>query len=222
MPQEEKMKKAVYMILLAGLAIMVISAPAWAKKAGEVKDGKYIDGDYKFSFTVPDGWGVDIKQSKSPLRLVMTQNQAPIPQHFLNGGEDYAQTPTMVVFADTTSLTAEQFLNALNDSNVKSEQKKFFLQKLTIITKPHDVLKEKDITIAGIPAKVGEYKQLYQVDVSVRGTDKSNQVTNYKGGSIFIGVKNNMVYLFYIIFEYQYNNQYIGIFNAILGTLKIE
>jgi hypothetical protein len=103
------------------------------------------------------------------------------------------------------------------------------MQKLSIISKAHDVLKEKDMNIAGIAAKIGEYKQYYTVEVSERitdgadrGSDKAKIITNYKGGTIFVGVKDGMVFLFHMIFEYQYNAQYMGMFNGLISTLKFE
>jgi len=214
------MKNVLCVILAAGMLCMVAAAPVFAAKAGDIKDNVYTDTDYKFSFKVPDGWGADVKSSKSPIRITMTQNSAPVPQQFQNGGEDYAQIPTFTVLVDTTSVTADQFMKNLTDPKFKSEQKKFFMQKLTIISKPFDVQNEKSINIAGASAKSVQYKQRYTVEVNERGSDKSNVVTDYKGGGIFVVVKDGKVYVFHMIYEYQYNSQYLGLFDAVTASLK--
>jgi len=214
------MKYTLCVMVAVGLFCILIAVPAFAIKSGEVKDNVYTDTDYKFSFKVPDGWGVDVKNSKSAVRVTMTQNSAPVPQQFQGGGEDYAQIPTLAVLVDTTSVTADQFLKNLTDPKFKSEQKKFFMQKLTIISKPFDVQNEKSLNAVGGAAKSVQYKQRYTVEVNERGSDKADVITDYKGGAIFAVVKDGKIYIFHIIYEYQYNAQYLGLFDAAVGSLK--
>lgn len=216
------MKQTLYVILATSILCLMIAMPAFATKAGEIKDNVYTDTDYKFSFKIPDGWGTDVKSSKSAIRISMTQNSAPVPQQFQSGGKDYAQVPTLSVFVDTTSVTADQFIKNLTDPKFKSEQKKYFMQKLTIISKPFEVQKEKDVTIANAIAKAVEYKQRYTVEINEAGSDKANIVTDYKGGSIFAAVRDGKIYLFHIVYEYQYNAQYMGIFNAVTSSFKLQ
>lgn len=224
------MKKLVMLLGTTVLLITLAVSPLSAKKAGIIANDTYTDDEFGFSFATPNGWSIEVKNAKSLIRVAMTQKSYPSPKHFQGGGEDYTQIPTITVFADTTTLTVENFVKSLFDPEVKSEQKKFFMQKLAIISKPHDILKSKDVNIAGVTGKIIEAKQRYTTEVAEkgtaddpeRGTDKSKIVTNHKGGAILFVVKGDKVYVIHLICEFEFYGQNSDLFNSILGSLKLN
>ncbi|MDD4051197.1 MAG: hypothetical protein PHR28_04765 [candidate division Zixibacteria bacterium] len=215
------MKKAVCLTLTCLFFVVMIAAPALAKKAGEVKDDVYTDGTYKFSLKVPTGWSPTIKAEKFPLRLVLTQKSYPVPEQF-QGNRDYAQIPTISVLVDTTSLSVEQFVDSLLDSKYKSKQKQFFVKNMPIIAKFHDVLKRSNVTAGDAKGLSLAVRQAYTVEVAQSGSDMADVIQDYKSGQILVIVRNGLVYVIHGICEYKLNSSYEPIFNGTFASLKFE
>ncbi len=215
------MKNTICLALTCLFVVTMIVAPASAKKAGEVKDDVYIDGNHKFSLKIPTGWGPTIKEEKSPLRLVLIQKSYPVPEQFQNR-RDYAQIPTISVLVDTTSLTVDQFTDNLLDPKTKSKQKTYFLRNMPLISKNHDVLKRSPVTAGDAKAIALEVRQEYSLEVAQPGSDMADVVQDYKSGQIYITVKNGLVYVIHGICEYKLSSSYKPIFDGAFASLKFE
>lgn len=221
--QEEIMKKSILIFLTISFLLTVLFVPASAKKVGKIKDGVYFDKDYKYSFQTPSGWSTKIgSKSKKLLKISMTQKSYAVPQEFQAGNEDYAQIPTIKVFVDTTSLAVGAFIKMLNDSEFKSPQKKFLMRSLKLISRPHEILKNRDLTLEGQKAIILDVRQAYSIDIATRGTDRAKQVNDYKAGSIFMTVRQGKIYIVHMITEYQTNTSYASTFGALIGSLRFD
>ncbi len=218
------MKKSLYIALAIVLAIFVISAPAMAKKAGEVKDDVYTDHDYKFSFKIPPGWSAKISKSKKPDRIVLTQKSYAVPQQFQGGvKEDYAQIPTVIVIADTTSLKVGEFVDSLLNDKFKSDQKKYFMRKMKLISRSHEIMKRREITVAGAKSIQLEARQQYTIEIPQEGSDKADVVTDFKGGAMFFTVRDGRIFIIYTIYEWYYNTLNLDLFyKRLIPGLKFE
>ncbi|MCP4570588.1 MAG: hypothetical protein GY841_23635 [FCB group bacterium] len=217
------MKKSYSLIMAIILALCLISAPVMAKKAGEIKDKVYTDKDYKFSMQIPEGWSTKIGKDNRPDRMALDEKSYPYPQHFQGGGkEDYAQIPMMIVLVDTCSIPVDKFLENLLDSKYKSGQKKYFMKKLRLISKTHEILKQKDITFHKAKAIQIEARQAYSIEVAERGSDRADVVSDFKGGAMFLTVRDGKIFVFHMIYEYTYNMQYQDTFNRLISSLKFE
>lgn len=215
------MKKAICLVLTCLFFVVVVAAPALAKKAGEVKDDVYTDANHKFSVKIPTGWSPTIKDERSPLRLVLTQKSYPVPEQF-QSNRDYAQIPTISVLVDTTSLTVDQFVDSLLDSKCKSKQRQFFVRNMPSIAKVYDVLKRSNTTAGDAKALALEVRQQYSVEVAQSGSDMADVVQDYKSGKIFVTVKNGKAYVIHGICEYKLNTSYDQFFTGVFNSLKFE
>lgn len=217
------MKKTLLIFLTISLFFMVMFVPASAKKVGEIKDGVYYDKEYKYSFKTPDGWGTKIgSKSKKLLKISMTQKSYAVPQNFQAGNEDYAQIPTIKVFADVTDVDVKTFLKQLNDSEYKSPQKKYYMRNLKLLSRPHEIIRNRDITLEGQKAIVLDVRQAYSIDIATRGSDRARQINDYKAGSILLTVRQGKIFIVHMITEYQTNASYTSIFGSLIGSLRFD
>lgn len=216
------MKRKLTFVLMMVLALSLMGIPLQAKKAGEINEDVYTDAEYNFSFNVPAGWSSKIGKSGKVLRVNLDQTSAVPPRHFQGDLRDYMQIPTIKVLVDTTSLSVDEFIDNLLDSEFKSKQKKGLMKYLTLISKIHEVQKRSKVTFADAKATVLEARQSYSMEVSRRGSDKAEVLNDYKYGSIFFTVRDGKVYIIHMICEYQTSGPLINIFNAMLNSLKFN
>ena len=217
------MKKRYSLVLAIILAFCLISAPVMAKKAGKIKNNTFTDEKYNISLSFSPDWSGKAGKFKAPDRFMMDQKSYPSPRHFQGGGkEDYTQIPTFTLLVDTCSVPVDKFLENLLDSKFKSKQKKYFMKKLRLISKPHEILKQKDVTLAGAKAIHLEARQQYTMEVAEPGSDRADVVTDFKAGAMFLTVRDGNIYICHMIFEYTYNRQYLDTFNRIIASLKFE
>jgi len=224
------MRKRLYAVVVIMIIVCCACATAWAGKAGEIKDDVYTDIVFNFSFKIPTGWSASIKDAKSALRISMNQKSYPVPEQF-KAHPDYAQIPTITVLADTTSLTVDQFLDNLLDGKTKSKQKDFFLRNLALISRPHEVLKRSDATVAGAKAIQLDVRQQYSLEVAkppdpdddqAAGSDRADVVNDFKAGIIFVTVRDGKVLAIHGICEYKLSAQYKDSFGALFNSLMLK
>jgi hypothetical protein len=213
-------KRFVQITITIVFLLSVIGIPALAKKAGEIKDGVYRDDSYGFSITIPETWSANIKKSKSVIRLTMDEKSPVPPFHFQGDLRDYMQIPTMVLIVDTTSFDVGTFVDSLLASGYDSKQKKYFMKYLKIVSRPHEIIKRREVTIEGETAVILEARQAYEMEVSQRGSDRASVVNDYKYGSIFFTVRDGHVYILHMICEYQTSATILEVYNLVLGSLK--
>lgn len=217
------MKKSILIILASSLLFMVMFVPVSAKKVGEIKDGVYYDKENKFSFQTPEGWGAKIgSKSKKPLKITMTQQSYAVPQAFQGANFDYAQIPTIKVFADTTTLDVSTFIEKLKDPEFKSGQKKYCIRNLKLLSKPHEILKSRDITFIGQKAIILDVRQSYTIDIAGGGAGRAKQISDFKAGSILFTVRKGKIYMVHMITEYQTSASYKSIYGALIGSLRFD
>ena len=220
--REVIMKKLLTITLAIVILFSFAVTPVMAKKAGEVKDDVYTDGTYGFSFKIPAGWSHKISSSKKPDRIVLSQKSYPVPRAFQEN-RDFAQIPTITLLADTTSETAEGFFNKLMDSKFKSKQKDYFMKKLRLISRPHEVLKKMEVIVQKAKTVQLEARQQYTVEVPQRGSDRADVFSDFKAGGLFLTVRDGNVFAIQIMYEHQYYAQYNDLFfKTLLGSLKFK
>lgn len=214
------MRKCVCLAVVITVFISLSGIPAFGKKAGDVKDDVYYDNQHDFSFDVPTGWSTNIKSDKQVVRLTMDQKSPVPPYHFRGELQDYMQIPTMVVIADTTSFTVEQFIDSLLSPSYETKQTSYFMKYLKIISRPHEVLKRNQITFQDETAVMFEVRQPYEMTVSQRGSDRATVVNDFKYGSIFVTVRDGHVFIIHMICEYETSAPIVKMFNTVINSLK--
>lgn len=216
------MKRLFCLSLMAIFILSITGLPVYAKKAGTIKDNLFTDANHGFSFEIPGGWSAKVsKKGKMPLRAVVLQKSYPVPRA-LQGFEDYAATPTITVMVDTTSLKPSDFIAYLRDSKSKSKQKKYMLGKLKIISRLHDVMNKKKLTFAKAKAYMEVYKQVYELEVAVGGSDRAEVINDYYSGAIFCTVRDGKAYIFHFICEREFYAPNEQIFMGMINSIKFE
>jgi len=217
-------KKSICIAVAIAISVSLIGVPAQAKKAGELKDGVYRDNKHDFSFTVPNGWSANIKKDKQVVRLTMEQKAPVPPYHFRGELRDYMQIPFMVVIADTTSFSVEQFVDSLLSPSYETKQMDYFLKYLKIISRPHEIMRRNQVTFQDQTAIMLEARQPYEMEVSKRdedlpGSDRADVVNDYKYGSMFLTVRDGHIFIIHMICEYGTSEPILQMFNSLIGSL---
>jgi len=218
------MRKIITPFLISVFLLLLLVSPLMAaKKAGEITEGVFTDNDFNYSFKVPESWSDNIRKSTSPLRINLHQKDYPVPRDYIGGNEDYAQVPTMVIFVDTTSLSAKAFTDSLLSESFSSKQKKFFLKNMRLFGRYYEVLKRREYTFQDNLAVLLDARQQYSREIqSSSGSDKADIVNDYVGGGLFITVRDGIVFILEMEYEYQFHGTYQEVRNFLLETLKFN
>ncbi len=217
------MRKFIGISLTIIFAFAVLSNPIMAKKIGKIEEGVFTDNDHKFSMAIPDGWSSKIgSKSKIPLRLTLMEKSPTFPRQFLGGKEDYAQIPTIKVFVDACTTTVDKFIENLLDSKFKSDQKKYFLKHLKIISRNYEILKSGDMTFHANKAKILEVRQAYTLQIAERGSNRAIPINDFYSASILFTVRDGKIFAMYIVSEYKTFADYGSIWQDMINSLKFE
>ena len=218
------MNKFITSVLIMLFATVLLGSPLFAgKKAGEVTEGVFTDNDYGYSFKIPEGWSESVKKSQSAIRIVAHQKDYPVPRDYIGGNEDYAQIPTMVILADTSSLNSKVFTDSLFSDSFSSKQKKFFLKNMRLLNGSFEVLSRKEYTFRDQLAVLVEIRKQYSREIqSESGSDKADIVNDYIGGALFITVRGGKVFALEMEYEYQFHGTYKQILDMLLASLKFN
>ncbi len=146
--------------ILAALFLMILPSPGKAEHTGEIKKNVYRDAKYGFQITGLDNWKIKSEKEPSLLRLVMIQKNYKASN--IPGSTLYTTSiPTIIILADTTSLTLKQVEQSLFDQKDFLSNKDDFLIKLDLIPNS-EYLEINDITVDSIPARDYILKQPYK------------------------------------------------------------
>ncbi len=208
------MKKLILACLVLALFAPSLQARKKEKKAGKVKDLVYTDKKYDFSFSIGKGWKYTVQLDKKNFRIVLTQRSYDTPHDYLDTPE-YTKVPRIVVYADTSSISALVFLDSLVSGTYSSDQKKEILGEFEIINEQaveegteRDktvTRKRRTITIDELSAAVWEGKANYRKYIP-KPSDPNIGMRVYGayGGGIVVAKKDNTIVLFHVISEWDY------------------
>lgn len=129
-------------------------------KTGEVDKNVYTDSKFGFQITGLDNWKVKADKEPSLERVVMTQKNFKISS--IPGADKHTTSiPTIVILADTTSLTLEQFEESLMGKGKLLQNKEEFRLKLDLLFNS-ETLESHDVTMDSMPARDYTLKQPYK------------------------------------------------------------
>jgi len=207
-------KKLILACLVLALFAPSLQARKKEEKAGKVKDLVYDDKKYDFKFSIDKGWKYKIQLNKENFRIVLTQRSYDTPHDYLDTPE-YTKVPRIVVYADTSSISALVFLDSLVSGTYSSDQKKEILGEFEIINEQaveegteRDktvTRKRRTITIDELSAAVWEGKANYRKYIP-KPSDPNIGMRVYGayGGGIVVAKKDNTIVLFHVISEWDY------------------
>ena len=208
------MKKLILACLVLALLVPSLQARPPKEKAGKVKDQLYTDKKYNFSFSIGKGWKYKVQFDKENFRIVLTQRSYETPPNYIDN-PGYTKAPRIVVYADTSSISAIVFLDSLVSGTYSSDQKKEILKEFEIINEQaveegteRDktvTRKRRTVTIDELPAALWEGKANYRKYVSTSvSAIGGKRVYGAYGGGIVVAKKNNTIVLFHVISEWDY------------------
>jgi hypothetical protein len=208
------MKKMILACLVLTLFVPGVQARKKKEEAGKVKDLVFTDKKYDFSFNFNKGWDYHVQLNKENFRVVLTQRNYDIPHDYLDVPE-YTKEPRVVVYADTSSISALVFLDSLVSGTYSSDQKKEILKEFEIINEQaveEGTERDKTVTRKRRTVTIGEqaaalwegkanYRKYVSTSISAIG---GKRVYGAYGGGIVVAKKDNTIVLFHVISEWDY------------------
>ncbi len=190
--------------------------------AGKMENGVYTDDSYNFSLTIPEAWDFNIKKDKSPVRLVLIKKQFDVPKQFQHA-PSYTTVPKITVYVDTSSLTAEQFVDSLLSNKFKSKQKNNILSEFKVLYGDFQLKKRSSIPLGDLTGVRISGQTPYTIELQRAGSesDKGDVVTDFWGGSTFFIKDGNNIVITQLICEWRYFETIDQEFAAIVNGFKI-
>jgi hypothetical protein len=168
------------------------------KKTGEIKNNVYTDAKFGFQITALDNWKVKNQKEPSLLRTIMTQKNYKMST--IPGASKYTTSiPTILMLADTTSLSLEQVEKSLLEGGKFLQNKDEFLIKLELVQNS-EYLEIHDVIIDSVPARDFTLKQPYKKtgeDPRVRDPIYGSSVIiqDFVAGHVILFKKGNNIYV---------------------------
>jgi len=147
--------KRITSVVLTIILLISISDLSWAKKqkTGKVKDHTFFDSKFAYELSFLKNWKLKDEKEPSLLRASLVKKNYRVDPLSKSSREEF-NIPTILVFADTSSLSFEEFKNALFDENTrKIKNRDKYAVALEFLT-GSEIMKESEILVDSIPAKI--------------------------------------------------------------------
>lgn len=198
--------------MMWGLVLLVAASASYAARkkesAGAVKDKIYQDAEYGFQFKVHDNWSAKINKADLSSRVVLIQKNWAVPPQYAQT-RDYTQIPHLVVFADTTGLSAGAFIDSLLSPTYKSKAKKEITKEFEFLDVPDRVVKNRRVmTVAGQTAVMWHAECKYVKEISETASSSTGKRVSGAYSGMMLAVKNgNTILLFHLTCESDFFNE---------------
>ncbi len=211
------------LVLIALTLILTFSwADARRKKeyAGAVKDMVYQDSKFDFQIKVNDNWKYNIGDADATARLILIQKKFGIPSDYKDAS-DYTYIPKMVVWADTSSMSAPTFMDSLLSNNFKSKQKKEIMAEFDILSQSDVIPKGRIMkTMSGETAVVCDWEAKYAKDIATSTSSDAVIHVNRKYHGQIVAMKHaGVLYLFHTMCEDEFREPVAADVNGMLNSI---
>ena len=193
------MKRVMIGLISLGL-ILSVTSPCFAKKkkTGEVKKNVYSDSKFGFQITGIPNWKVKTEKEPSLLRVFMTQKNYKMSRA-PGASRHTTAIPTILVLADTTSLSLAEVESCLFHKGKKLKNKDDYMIKLDLIPNS-EYLGIGDVMIDSLPARMYTLQQKYKrtvEDIRKRASPLGSTVIieDFLAGHVILFKKGNNIYL---------------------------
>jgi hypothetical protein len=192
-------------------------------KTGEVEKNIYTDSKFGFEITGLDNWKVKNQKEPTLTRVIMTQKNFKVST--ITGASKYTTTiPSIIVVADTTSLSLKQVEESLLEGSKLLPNKNEFLIKLDLITNA-EYLEIHDVVIDSVPARDYTLKQPYKkTGEDIRERDPLNGssviIKDFLAGHVILFKKGNNIYLVQFSCEREFYYPTNSEFQKIIGSWR--
>ncbi len=194
-----------------------------AGNTGKVEKNIYTDSQFRFQVTAMDNWKVKSEKEPSLNRVVMTQKNYKATN--MQGGSQYnSAVPTILILADTTSLSLKQVEESLLDKKEYLSKKSEFMMKLDLIPNS-EYVEINDITVDSIPARDYTIRQPYKKtgeDPRVHDSMYGNTVIikDYLAGHVVLFKKDKNIYVIQFSSEREFFYPNDAEFQKMMGSWK--
>jgi hypothetical protein len=216
-------KFLIWFVISLVLLLVNFVPVASAENAGKVEKNIYTDSRFGFQVTALDNWKVKSEKESSLSRVVMTQKNYKT-SNMAGASKSSSAVPTILILADTTSLSLKQVEESLLGKGDFLSKKNEFMIKLDLI--PNSEYAEiNDITVDSIPSRDYTLKQPYKktgedlrVHDSMYGT--SVIIQDYLTGHVVMFKKENNIFVIQFTSEREFFYPNEAEFQRILNSWK--
>lgn len=225
-PNKEVRMRKMTLVLLACFLFFSFSALSWAnkEKTGRIEKNTLTDEKFRFQLKVLSNWKIKLEKEPSFLRSTITQKNYQIDRS-TTMIEEERLIPTVIICADTTSLSLQDFENSFIKGKGESRGKEEYLKHLETLVS-YELIQTKDIILDSISGKIYGFKKNYtrsMIDPFTRyGPDGSTKVTkeDYLLGELVVMKKGNNLYLIQLLGEREHFAISESEFSKMLETWK--
>jgi hypothetical protein len=222
--REELVKKLAGLLIAFTLVLAgVVGSSAKADKTGEVEKNVYTDSKFGFQVTGLKNWKMKAQKEPSLVRVVMTQRNFKVSS--IPGADKHTTSiPTILILADTTSLSPEQFQESLLGKGTLLQNKEEFMLKLDLLPNS-ETLEAHDVIIDSMPARDYTLKQPYKKtgeDPRIRDPIYGSSVIikDFVAGHVLFFKKGKTVYVVQSSCEREFFYPVASEFQKILASWK--
>lgn len=192
-------------LVLAVFGASTAQAGRVSQRSGELKDNVYTDNSYDFSITLLSNWKGRTGKEKDKVRLTATQVNYDIPAEYAEA-PDYTQVPRIVIYADTSTMSAAQFLDSIVLPGFKSKQKNEMLKEFEFLLERDIVPRgRRPIDVGGVSGMRWDAQAKYIKDVQLSASATSGtRVNGSYGGSLISVKKGSTIFVIYLTCEWDY------------------
>ncbi len=219
------MKNSLKFLWIMAVLGSVICAVALAKKekAGVIKDGWYADNRFGFSIFIPSDWkDGGAKDEPTSERIMFAWRKPRIPLKLKdNPGE--ALKPFVRIFADSTTMSAVEFLDSLRVGSVKDPFRDKILSKSIFfergISNPPEIAPVENVKIGGRDAKRWYIRREYSVQIQKDEVTPPELVRDYRQGYVYIVPREGWLLYMEMACENQFRDDLEGEFQKVAFSL---
>lgn len=225
-----KLVKVLSALAFAGALLLLFAAPLSAgeksAETGIIKDGVYHDTRFAFSVKIPADWR-EAKLRKEPTaeRILMVQRKPRVPLR-LQDSPEAAVKPSVMIFADSTTMTPTEFFAFIRADTGKTELKQKILAKTVFLEPgvPNDieVLEMATVKILGRDATKMKVRLEYSARVESPGMSKPVQVNDFRAGYVFLVPFDGWLMYIEEVCENQFLQSLQPDFDTVINSLAVE
>lgn len=223
------MKKRMVTLLIILASVSSVFAARQKDLSGKVENNVFTDKKYGYSMTLNDNWKYTLQKNDDNYRLLLIQRNYEIPAGYINA-PDYTQIPRIVLWTDTTSLHPFAFLDSLVGESWRTEQKKELMREFEILNAMPAAGSRREaaiprgrkpVDVGGEQGLLWQARSKYAKEIETSaGSLAATLVNGSYGGAIVAVKKNDRIFVFHLMTEWDFFEPILQQALGIIGSLK--
>lgn len=152
-------KTTIFILALFFLFAIFQTSFGKKEKTGKVKGNVFTDKKFGYQLTFLENWKLSTEKEPSLVRATLMKKNYQVDRSTRFGGYE-VNIPTIIILADTTSLSLEDFKKALLEESKKIKNLDKYKMKLEFLTNS-ELLQERETLVDSIPAFILTFKKGY-------------------------------------------------------------